>query len=100
MWGWQETLVRRRKRTNYNDLQLVGKNTAAWGGKSTNGVEQAFKCVENGPNDGWLTSLPPQLTKRVINSPAKMAAAPAIWFVDTGSPSQIAATMIATIGVM
>ena len=36
---------------------------------------------------------------RVISSPAKIAAAPAIWLPEIGSPSQIAATIIATIGV-
>lgn len=37
--------------------------------------------------------------KRVMSNPAKIAAAPAIWLPEIGSPSQIAATMIATIGV-
>ena len=37
--------------------------------------------------------------KRVMSSPAKIAAAPAIWLPEIGSPSQIAATIIATIGV-
>lgn len=36
---------------------------------------------------------------RVINNPAKIADAPAIWLPEIGSPSQNAATIIATIGV-
>ena len=69
-------------------LQVTAKIIVASDQMQINRVERSFN------RDGRH-----QWTNRVMSSPPKIAPAPAIWFAEIGSPSQTAATAIATTGV-
>ena len=68
--------------------KVAAKNTAGWDEMQMFVAERTFNrgVCQAGVN-------------RVMSRPAKIAEAPAIWLPVIGSPSQIAATTIATMGV-